>query len=242
MKGLICMFLFVALSSCASSYYQISELGSADVQISDSLFVYETESKSGDIPPVSIIYDFWGEGGSSDLLIENHSNRMLTIDLGKTHIVYNGYTFDYFGNYEYQESGSALFSSGAFVQSATHSSYSAFAFGSRKQSVISSSASVSSKEKEFLNIPPHSKRYLEGFKLTGNIYKACNLKLFPDKSNLISKDNRMTFLEYSESNSPTKIKIFSHFWMVIKVFPLKTDFISKKSAILPEKIFSKKRI
>lgn len=99
MKLLYYLVLSVFLTSCAQmNFYQLIELESDDIS--------ENEQKTSSNKDIDLIFDFWSNGGSSDVIIKNKTNRNIYIKHDECQFIINDLSRDYYDNSEYTRSKS----------------------------------------------------------------------------------------------------------------------------------------
>ena len=217
MKKLFFLLPILALTSCATAFQQIASISSPQMRLSDDgHFAYHDDD-------IVVDYNFWAQNGQVSFVITNNLDTDVYVDLGRSFLVVNGMTFDYFQNRTYStNSSSTIVSSSAYGASNTFalasgmanafaSSYGNTAYGSSYGSASGSSRTnsyshrttasstvnrgVEYGEKEGVWIPAHSSRHFCEFSLLEVPYRQCGFARNP------SKKEDMT-LSFSESNSP----------------------------------------
>ena len=182
----------LALNSCATAFQQIATISSPQIKLTDSgRYAYQTED-------VVVDYNFWAENGQVSFVITNNLDTDVYVDLGRSFLVVNGMTFDYFQNRTYStNSSSTTVSSSSYGASNTfgvangvvNSSASPYRNGSsyttRYARRITSSNTVNNgleyREKEGVWIPAHSSRHFSEFSLLEAPYRECGLARNPSK-------------------------------------------------------------
>lgn len=217
MKKLLFILLVLMLTSCATAFQQIASISSPQMRLTDNgHFAYSEDD-------LVVDYNFWAQNGQVSFVITNNMDKDVYVDLGRSFLVVNGMTFDYFQNRTYSTNASStVVSSSAYGASNTFalsagmanafaSSYGGTAYGvSYGSSAGSSRTSASShrttssstvnrgveyKEKEGVWIPAHSSRHFCEFSLLEVPYRQCGFARNPSKK----EDMTLTF---SEENSP----------------------------------------
>ena len=218
MRQKILLFLsLLAMTSCATVYYQVATIGSSQMDVSDDgKFRYNEND-------LTVDYNFWSKYGKISFVITNNTNDDIYIDLSRSFLVVNGMTFDYYKNRTYtSEMSSTYVSSSAYGGSNTFEYASGWAsgsastignstfangtsFGSGRSMTNayarSSTTSSTSKtgieitEKEGVWIPAHASRYFCEFSLLEAPYRKCGLPRNPSK-----KENAS--IDFTENNTP----------------------------------------
>ena len=114
MRKLLFLSLVLALSSCATAFQQIASISSPQMKVQDDgKFRYD----AGDIV---IDYNFWAQNGQVSFVITNNSDNDVYVDLGRSFLIVNGMTFDYYQNRTYSSnSSSTVVSSSSYGASNT---------------------------------------------------------------------------------------------------------------------------
>lgn len=208
----------VLLSSCKSSYHfcQIYETKpvnhDGDIRNEGDTLRYENEQ-------CVIDYNFWSNGGSADFYFYNKTDEIIYIDLAKSFYVSNGIAYDLYGarewsqsssvgmassvSYNYGESVAAAITVGAIVPSLIPNK----AVGAKATKAASRSASLSTgstvahmesytvttKEKQIVAVPPHTRKYIRTHNIAPVPYLSCDLHRYPSTS---------ARMDFSADNSP----------------------------------------
>ena len=206
------------LSSCTSTYQYCQIYETKPVKLDGGIrndggaLRYENEH-------CIIDYNFWSNGGSADFYFYNKTNEIVYIDLTKSFYVKNGVAYDLYGarewtqsssvgrasavSYSYGESVSSAISVGVIVPSIVPNG----AVGAKATKAASRSASVSAgntvshleseaittKEKQIVAVPPHTKKYIRTFDVALLPYLSCDLQRYPATS---------ARLDFTVDNSP----------------------------------------
>ncbi len=208
----------VLLSSCKSSYQfcQIYETKpvkqDGDIRNEGGTLRYENEQ-------CVIDYNFWSNGGSADFYFYNKTDEIIYIDLAKSFYVSNGFAYDIYGarewsqsksvgnassvSYTYGESVAAAITVGAIVPSLVHNgSVKAKATKAAGRSASLStgstvanmeSSTITTKEKQIVAVPPHTKKYIRTHNIALVPYLSCDLHRYPSTS---------ARMDFSADNSP----------------------------------------
>ena len=216
-KVLILLSTVLALSSCATSFQQIASISSPQMKLGDNGKFSYTEDD------IVIDYNFWAQNGQVSFVITNNMDSDVYVDLSRSFLVVNGYTFDYFQNRTWTSNASSTYvvssaygASNTFAQASTiagavASSYGnssvalggSDTYGSSRTSAFSRRSTSSSTvnrgveiaEKEGLWVPAHSSRYFCEFSLMDVPYRQCGFARNPSKK----EDASITF---TQQNSP----------------------------------------
>lgn len=211
MKKILYLFSLLALTSCAASFQQIASISSPQMRLTDDgHFAYSEED-------IVVDYNFWAPSGQMNFIITNNLDSDVYVDLGRSFLVVNGMTFDYFQNrtYSFNSSDTILSGSGcetsntfaagvatsrsdnpngdAYGAGGGFSSSKTFSRGTGKSSTVN--RGVEYKEKEGVWIPAHSSRRFCEFTLMDVPYRQCGFARNP------SRNEDMT-LSFTEKNSP----------------------------------------
>ena len=217
MRKLLLLVPVLALTSCATAFQQIATISSSQMKLTDSgKFRYNEND-------VVVDYNFWAENGQVSFVITNNLDSDVYVDLGRSFLVVNGMTFDYFQNRTFSSNasstvvssssygGSNTFAVASGVANALASTYgnttSGFSFGDaygssrtnayshRSTSSSTVNRGVERKEKEGVWIPAHSSRHFCEFSLLEAPYRRCGLARNPSKREDAS-------ISFTEETSP----------------------------------------
>ena len=185
------------LTSCSvKSYMQIADVKSLTLKEQGGNYVYTDEN-------CKITYNFWSNAGEVSFHVENLTDKILYIDLGKSFFTRNGRAYDYFLNRTFESGRNSSFSSGV---SKTASAYGFWNLTGHagKVSVDASLSNTSGaftstkyNEKEIIAIPPHSVKNIAEYDIVGDVIQDCSVALFPKK-------NKPQSITYREDESPLK--------------------------------------
>lgn len=205
MKNHLLLFVpILALASCATPYQQIASIFSPQMTLrDDGKFRYDADE-------IVVDYNFWAQNGQVSFIITNNSDHDIYVDLGRSFLVVNGMTFDYYQNRTYSSNASStVVSSSSYGASNTFavangmanafaSSLGNTASASVFSNVLGSSTTSSSsrrsttsntinngieyKEKECVWVPAHSSRHFCEFSLLEAPYRICGLARNPSKN------------------------------------------------------------
>ena len=172
---------------------------------------------------IVVDYNFWAQNGQVSFVITNNSDNDVYVDLGRSFLVVNGMTFDYFQNRTYSSNSSSTVVSSssygvsntfavangmanafasAYGNSASSTAFSnlsglnrSFGYSSRSTSSSTVNRGIEYGEKEGVWIPAHSSRHFCEFSLLEAPYRRCGLARNPSRSEEAS-------ITFDETNSP----------------------------------------
>lgn len=173
---IISVFSIVLLASCDTLYVQVVDIKSAEAGFNSSELYKYTDSN------VTIYYNFWTQNGNPGFVIENNTNQIIYLDLGKSFYIRNNKVYDYFLN--------RTFSSSHGVENgvATANKYLTSGISGKK------SVSVSYEEKPVLAIPANSKRVVSEYTIRHNPLSNSSVEMYPEfkkPSSYKFQDNQM---------------------------------------------------
>ena len=217
MKRLLSILSIIALTSCATAYQQIASVSSPQMTLrDDGKFRFNADE-------IIIDYNFWAQNGQVSFIITNDSDRDVYVDLGRSFLVVNGMTFDYYQNRTYTSNASSAvvrsssygasntfavanvmsnaFSSslGNTASATAFSNYSSSSntFSSSRRSTTSNTINrgIEYVEKECVWVPAHTSRHFCEFSLLEAPYRSCGLARNPSKGEDAS-------VAFTETDSP----------------------------------------
>ena len=164
--SIFAIFAMVFASSCTSYYYQIGEIKSHDKNIlfDENIGHIYTDDN------ISITYTFWGKFGEVYFVINNTSEKDITIHLDNSYFIRNGIAYDYFQNRIYSNTSATTNGSGV----ALFGSYSTIINTSSK----SNSNSITYIEMPKLVVPAKSSKIISQFNIVEEMYRSCDLYLW----------------------------------------------------------------
>ena len=208
---LIAVLAVIGLTSCSKyNYYQVYKTACPDLNVRDNGIVYEDNN-------CLVTYNLWSAGGNAGFLFENKSDQTIFLHLDRSFFIENGIAYDYYLNRSYGNGSVNSFSmsKGSSVTSVpigdTPNRTSLSSFGFAKVMLLNSSASknasssysksVTYDEKPIVAIPPKSAKHISEYLITDQIYRSCDLMLFPyrkgNKSiSFTSNDSPVHFSNY----------------------------------------------
>ena len=86
------IILIISFTSC-TPIYQVFELSSSEIKPIDKSVVFENKD-------VKITYNFWSNGGQVYFKFTNKTDTELYIDWDKSHLIYNGISYEYWNDVE----------------------------------------------------------------------------------------------------------------------------------------------
>ena len=194
------IFLIFFFSSC-TPIYQVFELSSSEIKPVDKSLVFENKD-------VKITYNFWSNGGQVYFKLTNKTDAELYIDWDKSHLIYNGISYEYWNDVEEINS---FYASLSTTSSNTFSDATVNIFGNSASGYASSTgsslgkkiASMSTtkvKPKKVIFLPAKSSVVVSKFTISKSPYYNCdyNLKLMKSKS---SKT-----VSFTKENSPLEFR------------------------------------
>ena len=175
--SIFAIFAVVFASSCTSYYYQIGEIKSHDKNIlfDENIGHIYTDDN------ISITYTFWGKFGEVYFVINNTSEKDITIHLDNSYFIRNGIAYDYFQNRIYSNTSATTNGSGVAV----FGSYSTIINTSSK----SNSNSITYIEMPKLVVPAKSSKIISQFNIAEEMYRSCDLFLWRNTLPVTKADN-----------------------------------------------------
>ena len=204
------------LTSCSKAvyYYQLVELESENMEAVDNQVIASNND-------IKVVFDFWGNRGSSDFAITNTTNKTIYIKHDECFLIKNGRIIDYYDNAEYTSS-SSLNKEVSAQRSNAYKSDNSNILGtirSKAASISSStSSSVTKSDKKILPLPPNTTRVIYGPDLDGNRLWNCNVDPIPSRK----KSNRQNGVSFTKDNTPLNVG-------VLITYSYEDDFSDKKT-------------
>ncbi len=194
------IILFIFFSSC-TPIYQVFELSSSEIKPMDKSVVFENKD-------VKFTYNFWSNGGQVYFKLTNKTDKELYIDWDKSHLIYNGISYEYWNDVEEINSFYASLSTSS---SNTFSDASVNIFGNSTTGFSSSVGSTLGKSiatlsttkvkaKKVIYLPANSSILVSKFTINKSPYYNCdyNTKVMSSKS---SKT-----VSFTKENSPLEFR------------------------------------
>jgi hypothetical protein len=201
----ILLSLALIVISC-SPMYQILETTSPDTKLENDAYVYENTD-------VKISYDFWSDGGSISFFIFNKLDQPIYIDWDKSHLIYNGSSYEYWFDSEETKS---FYSSSTQIKSSsegnaliniitdgtsTRGNASSRNTNSTYRNNVGFALTTKFKPKKIIHIPSKSGIFVSKFTISKNPYYTCDFNL----KSIISKTEIKT-QTFSQDESPLNFR------------------------------------
>ena len=218
------IFALLAASACSISYYQVAtvtpESGTGELE-EGKAYAFKEYGE------IHIAYNFWEEGGNAGFLVWNNSDEDITIDLGESYFIMNGFANDYYLRRTYSAAvrnsaveteeavagiqngitGTMSHESGNFFTSKTFSAYSSSYLSNIDMLSNSETVSVQIEEQRFINIPARSAKYFEEYSVSETVFTRSDFDEHPGIKDIAK-------LEFSIEESPivfeNRITIIDH--------------------------------
>ena len=201
-KIILAIFVMPLLYSCSEkNYYQVYDVQSSDVSMKDGLYAYDNSD-------CCISYNMWSEGGNVSFMVQNKTDKNLYVLMPKSFFILNGVANDYYYETTYtravtnnaQLSSARQVSLGGFISNglAWYPSHIARVYGASIGT--STTESVTTKEAQFICVPPKAAKLIYGFNISDYIYKDCDNYKFNYPSRVSPN------ISYTESNTPIKFR------------------------------------
>lgn len=161
----------ICVTSCApttTDYYQLLYVNSNLEQLDDK-YIYQDNN-------CVVSYDFWANGGNPGFVMQNNTDSIMYVDLGKTFFVRNNYSHCYYKNRIFSQSDASI-------------------IGATANTGKTSANGVSIEEKEIVAIAPKSRMRFNEFNIVSDVLQDCSVPLFP------KKDARAE-ISFDSANSP----------------------------------------
>lgn len=225
------------LTSC-STIYQVLETSSPDAKLENDSYVYENSD-------LRLNYNFWASGGRISFLITNKTDDPIYLDWNKSHLIYNGISYEYWYDEEetnsfYSEASTA--SSNTFADEIVNI-FGSSAYGNSKSTTsnhaqkVAVLASSKFKPKKVIQIPPKCAIKVTKFSISKSPYFNCDFNLShtssktPITKNFTKNNSPLTFrnyLTYSSKESFDQNKtIDNEFYITTISFMNKNLFLGK---------------
>ncbi|MCX6350672.1 MAG: hypothetical protein NTX03_02295 [Bacteroidetes bacterium] len=228
LSPIISIIITLMMSSCGmvTSMYQVIELSSKETKLEKDSYVFENSE-------LKIAYNFWTSGGKVSFFITNKLDIPIYIDWDKSHLIYNGISYDYW--YDTEETNSfysSSFSSASntvsgamvnyFANSAYRNSQSSTASYGNAVTVVESSKT---KPKKIIQIPPKSSVAVSKFSISNpkTPFYSCDFNLkntgykTPSTNKFVKEESPLSFRNYitytTTENSIEKKSIDNEFFI-----------------------------
>ncbi|PKL85187.1 MAG: hypothetical protein CVV22_09160 [Ignavibacteriae bacterium HGW-Ignavibacteriae-1] len=219
------------LISCSSSnfYYQLYEIDSNDLKISQEKVEYENSD-------VMLTFDFWAQNGKSNIQIYNKTDYDVIIDLEHSHLIVNNLAVPYYEErvHSYSDTKSEEKTENTSKGSAVSSEY-----------MSTSTVEIPATKK--IIIPPKSFKMINGLELNNQLNMNCNLIRYPSRREINTQYFQeahspyvyRNILTYSLMESvPVTKKVENRFWVSsITNYPI-NEFIGWRKSIICETEYS----
>ena len=190
--------LSMAFSSCSSILYQVYEVESPNLNISNNSMVYQNED-------CKVSYNLWDKQGAMTFIFENLTDKDIFIDMSQSFFIKNGSAYDYFQNrtwesrvYESVEIGVSTSTTYIGTSGYWPSRYSVSVAKSAAASANAGrSTDVSIHEQEFVCVPAKAFKVLGIYKIYPEFETTCNRAQDYPKT-------EATLSRYNENDSPLK--------------------------------------
>lgn len=211
------------LCSCTSTY-QVFEVSSKELSVKNTNLVFENRD-------VSITYNFWEEGGKVYFLFTNKTDSDIYIDWDKSHLIYNGISYDYWHDIEdHNQIVATLASSSSYSNSnmlIKASSNNIVGKGETASSSIGKKitaiTSTKYRPKKIINIPPKASILVSKFSISKLPFFNCEFNIkgmnpkAPRKLNFLQDNTPVNFRNYityaTDEKFTNKTSIDNHFYI-----------------------------
>ena len=196
MKFCYFFLLVLSISSCNPTY-QLFEISSNGTKTMDKSTVFENND-------VKLSYDFWSEGGQVYFKFTNKTASELYIDWDKSHLIYNGISFEYWHDVEESSSFYASLSSTSSntFSDASINIFGNSAFGNSSSTTstlgkkIAAMSTTKTKPKKIIFLPANASVVVSRFTIRKSPYYNCDFNLKSKKTKSISFTKENTPLEF----------------------------------------------
>ena len=236
----IVALVLILLSSCSeSTFYQVYEVQSNDVEQKDDALVYENND-------CEIVYNLWADSGDLSFLFRNKTDKYLYLVMPKSFFILNGIANDYYS----ETTRGVSKTTSASVSASGQASVLGYALNNfqwhptmlsrwKNASVgVATTETVATKEFPLVCIPPKSAKVIKGFNISNYVFKDCEKQKenYPSKTSSIIKytetQTPLSFqnsIAYSFDEQVTDVNyINNHFWVSsLQNFSHSAAFISK---------------
>lgn len=188
----------ILLSSCSTTFYQVYQVDSDQMDVTDEAIVYENDD-------CSVLYNLWSNGGNMSFLFTNKTGKSLYLIMSESFYIQNGEARDYY------KEGSETFTTSYSVSEAAAASATLLGKvnvggkwynGNVAATVVEKKGMTSSKSVTNINpkvicIPPYSSKYITSFGILNQAQLICdNPKMnYPKMTAKVGGS-------YSKDNSP----------------------------------------
>lgn len=196
----------VFLATSCSPMFQILEATSPDTKLENDKYIYENKD-------VKITFDFWSDGGSVSFFMYNKLDQPIYIDWDKSHLIYNGTSYEYWYDSEeiksfynstsqinsnsYGNSITNIITDGTTTNGISASQNSKSTFGNKTSFALV----TKSTPKKIIHIPSKSGVFVSKFSISKSPYFNCDFNL---KTNMSKKDIKTK--TFSKDESPLNFR------------------------------------
>jgi len=193
----------ITLMTSCSTMYQVLETSSTDTKLEKDSYLFENSD-------IKVSYNFWADAGQVSFLLTNKLDSAIYIDWDKSHLIYNGISYEYW--YDSEETNS-FYSSASSTTSSTFADAMVNIFGGtaygnststnsaygRKVSMVASSKS---KPKKTIQIPAKSSIIVSKFSISKSAFYNCDFNLNNTRLRTVNtktfgkEDSPLTFRNY----------------------------------------------
>lgn len=214
--------IFWGLISCSPLVYQVVELKSETSTNSDNSVIFENSD-------LKVSYNFWSLGGQIGFTIYNKSDKPIYLDWDKTHLIYNGFSYEYWYDIESNSQVSVSKSVSYGAGSSSYSSQSWWGVNAKK----TVTNVEKSRPKKILEIPSQSSIYVQKFHLINEPYFTCDFSFDKTPKDLID-------VSFEKTNSPIVFRNYITYSLDQKCDSLKVmdnSFYASKISNMDMKVF-----
>ncbi len=176
-----CLGFLLIFSSCKTTFYQVYKTDTTiPTNKQDGKLVFEDVA-------CKVIYNLWDEGGNVGFQLFNKTEENIYVDLAESFFILNGIAFDYYKDRMYSEGD--ISSLKQMYSGNNKRKDEAFIMSNGK------TISISRKESRIICIPAKTSKVIFEYKVVDDIYRDCDMLLYPSKSKIKS-------LSFTRGNSP----------------------------------------
>lgn len=203
-KLLSILLVGLFLNSCTSTYYyQVYKVAPVQKTVQEgNLIVFEDEN-------CKIYYNLFSNGGDAGFRFFNKTDKNIYLNLDESFFVLNGISYNYYKNRTFTESknsGMASATTASFSRQVTGFNWldllqTNAASVSKSSNVINSSGySVATQEEKQLIIPSKTSKIILEYNITDDLYRDCDLLIYPTKKQVKTKSFTQKDTPYEFSN------------------------------------------
>lgn len=222
------------MSSC-TTMYQVFQVNAPDIKLEKNSYVFKNQD-------LSISYNFWEIGGTVSFVISNNLDSAIYIDWDKSHLIYNGISYEYWND---SEETSAVYSSASSTSTSTLTNTMANILGgglygssnsrtSTSGKKVSLLAASKSRSKRIIHVPPKSSIIVSKFSIRSTPFYDCNFNL---KNTGVRSPNTRTF---GKSETPVTFRNYLTYSIKENFEKIKTvdnEFYISSISFMTEKLF-----